>query len=100
MSRKPTEQEEEYLARIEFERRKTVLHDRNPEAAEAERRRTLSVATGRCPRCGAALVPVPYRGVELDKCSRCQGVWLDVGELDQVVTDDTGLFGSLRRIFS
>ena len=57
------------------------------------------LARGRCPKCGAALVTVPYRGVELDKCSRCQGVWLDVGELDQVIGEDTGFLGSVKRIF-
>jgi hypothetical protein len=60
----------------------------------------LAVVRGRCPKCGAELIPVPYRGIELDKCSRRQGLWLDFGELDQIVTEDAGLFGSVRRIFS
>jgi hypothetical protein len=97
---KPTEQEDEYFARLEFERKRKVLDERKPQAAEEERLRILSVAQGRCPKCGAELISVPYRGIELDKCSRCQGVWLDFGELDQVVTEDTGLFGRVRRIFS
>jgi hypothetical protein len=96
---KPTEQEEEYFARLEFERQRKVLDEREARAAKDERRRMPSVARGRCPKCGA-VVAVPYRGVDLDKCSRCHGVWLDFGELDQVVTEDTSLFGSLRRIFS
>ena len=97
---KPTEQEEEYFARLEFERRRKVLDERESQAAEEERQRILAVARGRCPKCGAELVPVPYRGIELDKCSRCQGVWLDFGELDQVVADDKGFLGSVRKIFS
>lgn len=97
---KPTEQEEEYFARLEFERRRKVLDERKSQAAEEERQRILAVARGRCPKCGAELVPVPYRGIELDKCSRCQGVWLDFGELDQVVAEDKGFLGSVRRIFS
>lgn len=99
MPLKPTEQEEEYFARLEFERRRKVLEERESQAAEEERQRILAVARGRCPKCGAELVPVSYRGIELDKCSRCQGVWLDFGELDQVVAEDTGLLGSVRRIF-
>ena len=101
MQMKPTQQEEEYFARLEFERRRKVLEERETQAAEEERRRILAVARGRCPKCAGELVPVPYRGVELDKCSRCQGVWLDVGELDQVVAEDTtGFLGSVRRIFA
>ena len=100
MPGKPTDQEDEYFARLEFERKRKILDEREARTAEDERRRILSVAGGRCPKCGAELIPVPYRGIELDKCSRCEGVWLDVGELDQVVTEDAGLFGSVRRIFS
>ena len=100
MPRKPTEQEDEYFATLEFERQRKVLDEREAQTAEEEQRRILSVVRGRCPKCCAELIAVPYRGIELDKCSRCQGVWLDFGELDQVVTEDTGLFGSVRRIFS
>ncbi len=99
MQVKPTQQEEEYFARLEFERRKNVLGERETQSAEEERQRILAVARGRCPKCAGQMVPVRYRGVELDKCSRCQGVWLDVGELDQVVAEDTGFLGGVRRIF-
>jgi hypothetical protein len=66
---KPTDQEDEYFARLEFERRRKVLDERETEAAEGERQRILAVAGGRCPKCGAELVPVPFRRIELDKCS-------------------------------
>ena len=97
---KPTEQEDEYFARQEFERRKRVLEEQEGRSTEEERLRILAIARGRCPKCGAELVPVSYRGIELDKCSRCQGVWLDFGELDQVVAEDKGFLGGVRKIFS
>jgi len=84
--------------RLEFERRRNVLNEREGQAAQEERQRILAVARGRCPKCAGELVPVRYRGVELDKCSRCQGVWLDFGELDQVVAEDTDFSGGVRRI--
>jgi Zn-finger nucleic acid-binding protein len=97
---KPTDQEDEYFARQEFERRKKALEEQESRSTEEERQRILAVARGRCPKCGAELVPVHYRGIELDKCSRCQGVWLDFGELDQVVAEDKGFLGGVRRIFT
>lgn len=100
MQVKPTQQEEEYFARLEFERRRDVLNERDTQTAADERQRILAVARGRCPKCAGELIPVPYRGVELDKCSRCQGVWLDFGELGQVVAEDIGFLGSVRRIFT
>jgi hypothetical protein len=96
---KPSESEDEYFARLEFERRKAALVETQGRAAEEERLRVLAVAKGRCPKCGAALVAVPYRGIEIDKCSRCQGIWLDTGELEQITLGDTGFFGSVKRIF-
>lgn len=98
---KPTEQEEEFFAKQEFERRKRVLAEQESQKAEAERQRVLDVARNRCPKCGAALVTVPYRGIEIDKCSQCQGIWLDCGELEHVMAGESeqGFLGSLRRIF-
>jgi hypothetical protein len=96
---KPSEQEEEYFARQEFERRKQALAEQESRAAEEERLRILAVARDRCPKCGAALVAVHYRGVEVDKCARCQGAWLDCGALDQVVAEEKGFLGGLKRIF-
>lgn len=96
---KPSGQEEEYFARQEFERRKKALTEQESRAAEEERLRVLAVARDRCPKCGAPLVAVHYRGVELDKCSRCQGVWLDCGELEQVVAEEKRFLGGLKRIF-
>ena len=97
---KPTEQEEEYFARLEFERRKQALAEPEGPSVDEERLRVLSVARDRCPRCGAVLVAVQYRGVELDKCTRCEGVWLDCGELERVTAaDDHTFLGGLRRIF-
>ena len=38
-----------------------------------------------CPRCGNAELRVEhYRGIEVDRCPQCQGMWLDYGELDQL----------------
>ncbi|MEE9324064.1 MAG: zf-TFIIB domain-containing protein [Dehalococcoidia bacterium] len=37
-----------------------------------------------CPRCDAELKIENYRGVEVDRCTQCQGLWLDHDELDQI----------------
>jgi len=39
-----------------------------------------------CPKCKVTLTEsVMQNGVELDSCEMCQGVWLDKGELEQMV---------------
>lgn len=39
----------------------------------------------KCPVCDATLRPVERRGVEVDICPDCKGVWLDRGELEKLV---------------
>ena len=36
----------------------------------------------RCPVCKIDMIVVEYRGIELDHCLECRGVWFDAGELD------------------
>ena len=40
----------------------------------------------KCPNCGEVLVMSERRGVEIDYCPMCRGVWLDRGELDRLLT--------------
>jgi len=42
-----------------------------------------------CPRCNTELTVEDYKGIEVDRCHTCQGMWLDWGELDQL--EDTVL---------
>jgi hypothetical protein len=37
-----------------------------------------------CPRCGVPLQEQTRLGVLTDTCNRCNGVWLDQGELDRI----------------
>lgn len=38
-----------------------------------------------CPRCKLPLRPTDYEGVEADLCENCWGIWLDTGELEEVL---------------
>lgn len=40
----------------------------------------------RCPRCGSMLKLADEQSVEVDYCPSCEGVWLDAGELEQLMT--------------
>jgi hypothetical protein len=45
-----------------------------------------------CPACKKVpLITVEYAEVELDYCENCQGVWLDAGELELLMTGDAAL---------
>ncbi len=39
----------------------------------------------KCPKCGVSeLETRVHRGVNIDFCSKCNGIWLDKGELDKI----------------
>lgn len=35
-------------------------------------------------RCAVELIEIDYKGIKIDKCSECEGIWLDAGELEAV----------------
>ena len=37
-----------------------------------------------CPRCDVALDEKTFKGIEIDHCPECKGLWLDFHELDQL----------------
>ena len=41
-------------------------------------------ATMRCPRDGAALIPVDHHGVSVEECPTCGGVWFEKGQMETV----------------
>ena len=43
-----------------------------------------------CPKCDGTLHSTQMEGVTVDVCDKCSGVWLDAGELAQVVHRDEG----------
>ena len=52
----------------------------------------------RCPRCSAELKAEEYKGIAVDRCPDCQGLWLDYTELDKledVTLDDDEEKGTL-----
>ncbi len=42
-----------------------------------------------CPKCGSNLKVTKHKGIEVDRCVSCEGMWLDYPELDQL--EDTVL---------
>ena len=52
----------------------------------------------KCPKCEGTLIEADFKDVKIDVCDQCSGVWLDSGELAQIVAKDdeeAGWFGKL-----
>lgn len=48
---------------------------------------SLSSSERRCPRCRQVMERPVVGGITVDVCRGCSGVWLDAGELTQLVTE-------------
>jgi hypothetical protein len=84
MPLKPSEREEEFMARMEFEKRKKLEEEKHKRLKEEEKRKLRETHYMRCPKCGMELIEMDYKGIKVDKCSECEGIWLDAGELDAI----------------
>jgi hypothetical protein len=84
MTWKPSDKEDEHFARIEFERRKKLEEEKHKKLKEEEKKRLQELHYMRCPKCGMELIEIDYKGIAVDKCSECEGIWLDAGELEAV----------------
>ena len=84
MPLKPSEQEEEHFARMEYERKKKIEEEKHKSLAAGERKRLQEIHYMRCPKCGMELIEIDYKGIKIDRCSECEGIWLDAGELETV----------------
>ena len=42
-----------------------------------------------CPRCDGKLHEKTYEDVTIDRCDHCHGIWLDAGELEQIVREES-----------
>jgi len=93
--RRPSESEEEYIARIEYQRRKKVEQEKQQQMAEQEKRQRKELHFMHCPKCGMKLIEVDYKSLKVDRCSSCDGIWLDAGELEAAVKLEKGLLGRI-----
>jgi hypothetical protein len=92
MVTKPSEKEEEYFARQEFEKKKKLEEEKQKTLAAEQKKKAKELHFMKCPKCGMDLIEIDYKKIKIDKCSSCDGVWLDAGELEAVTKmDKTGL---------
>ena len=51
-----------------------------------------------CPACGESLVTFELKGIEIDQCQACGGIWLDSGEVDEILERAGRSLADLREL--
>jgi hypothetical protein len=70
--------EEDYFRRKEQEQVEKLRAKR----AEETKLREAEGSVLQCPKCDGTLAAITFENVEIDRCNKCHGVWLDSGELE------------------
>jgi Zn finger protein HypA/HybF involved in hydrogenase expression len=96
---KPSEKEEEYVAWMEFQKKKKLEEEKHKKLAEEDKKRLKELHHMRCPKCGMELIEIDYRNIKVDKCSECEGIWLDTGELAAISKLEKNTLDKLFNVF-
>jgi len=78
-----------------FRKKEQELIEKMKAKLEAEDTKATQI---NCPKCDGKLLETEYENIVIDVCDKCSGVWLDAGELAQVV-DQNNESGWLNRFF-
>lgn len=89
---RPISDEDKYFQKKEQE----ILEDlRDVRASRAGTERLCP-----CPECeGSVLDRVQQDNVEIDRCPKCQGIWLDAGELELLMGQSKGAPNAITKFF-
>jgi uncharacterized protein len=94
---KPSNTEEEYFAREDIEKKRKLALQQAAETQEKQRAELKALHFMKCPKCGMDLHTLKKGTVEIDTCFNCHGVWLDSGELEQIVAGGGEQSGSVMK---
>lgn len=85
-------QEDEWFARNEREMLKNLKRERERKQKELEEslkqeesKKQRDLHWMKCPKCGSDMVQKDISGVKIDECTRCEGIYLDRGELEELM---------------
>ena len=78
--------EEEYFRRKDKESLQRLREAIREEASK----HSQEPVTMDCPRCTGSLHAETYDEVNIDRCDTCGGIWLDAGELEQIIRTESG----------
>ena len=95
----PSKPEDEYFAKVEAEKKRKLAEEIQQQLNEEERLHLKEKHWMRCPKCGMELHPVVFKGITIDKCFGCHGVFLDDGELEKVAGKEGGFLPGLMSLF-
>lgn len=91
--------EEEYFAREDLAKIQKLAEEKREKMALEEKEKLKALHWMHCAKCGHDLHAVAFRGVTIDKCFNCGGVFLDNGELEKLAGNESGVMNAVLSLF-
>ena len=82
---KASSSEDEYFVREDAEKKRKLALQAKKEKQSSELKQLKDLHWMHCPKCGMDMHEVKYRGVDVDVCFSCNGIFLDQGEMEHLV---------------
>ena len=93
----PSQAEDEYFKLEEIKKLRNARAEANANLAESTKAEAKKLHWMHCPKCGMELTEVEYRGVQVDNCFSCGGMFLDAGEAEKILAFEEP--GALNKMF-
>lgn len=81
---KPSQTEEEFFAREEAEKKRKLASQVSKQLAADEKKKLRDLHFMHCPKCGMKMQDVKLRGLDVEVCFECGGIFLDKNEIDVI----------------
>jgi hypothetical protein len=81
---KGSQSEEEYFVREDAEKKRRLALQALKEKHAAELKALKELHWMHCPKCGMGMQEIHFRGMDVDVCFSCNGIFLDQKELEHL----------------
>jgi uncharacterized protein len=96
---KPSHEEEEYFAKVEMDKKRALAEKLKSQMAEYELAKLKSLHHSHCSNCGFEMHPIVFKGVTVQQCPNCGGIFLDSGALEVLAGKEGGFISAVLSIF-
>jgi len=86
-----------YLAGREVNKFKKNEETKGKKFIPEEMKRHKELYYMKCPKCGMRLNETEYKEGKINKCTECDGIWLDAGELEALLLNEKTVIENIYR---
>lgn len=96
---KPHEAEEDYFAKIEAEKKRKLAEKKRAEMQTKEVEALKEAHHMRCPGCGLELDTLVFKGLSINRCFHCGGVFLGKEAFESLCGEEHNLLSQIWSVF-